>query len=215
MPASRWTRRFYDSTRGRIVALLRGASLTVDQLARRLGLTGNAVRAHLAVLERDGLLEQQLLRSGGAGKPAVAYHIAPDAEPLFSSAYAPVLSRLLDELGQRLDARELETLMRAVGHGLAAGRAVPSGSVHERARAAADALNELGAIAEVEERDGTIRVRGYACPLSVTVHEHPAMCVALEAMLSDLAGTPVRQCCDRTDSPRCCFEFVRDEAAIH
>jgi predicted ArsR family transcriptional regulator len=50
-------RRFFSSTRGRIVALLRAATRTVDELADALGLTDNAVRAHLVTLERDGLVE--------------------------------------------------------------------------------------------------------------------------------------------------------------
>ena len=43
-----WKQRFFSSTRGRIVALLRRTSRTVDELAQALDLTDNAVRAHLA-----------------------------------------------------------------------------------------------------------------------------------------------------------------------
>jgi predicted ArsR family transcriptional regulator len=49
-------RTFFESTRGRIVALLRRTGLTVDELAQELGLTANGVRAHLATLERDGIV---------------------------------------------------------------------------------------------------------------------------------------------------------------
>ena len=42
MPLSQ---RFFASTRGRIVALLRRESRTVDELAQALDLTDNAVRA--------------------------------------------------------------------------------------------------------------------------------------------------------------------------
>jgi predicted ArsR family transcriptional regulator len=50
--------RFFDSTRGQIVMMLRGATRTVDELAKELELTDNAVRAHLTTLERDGLVKQ-------------------------------------------------------------------------------------------------------------------------------------------------------------
>ncbi|HET8631769.1 MAG TPA: ArsR family transcriptional regulator, partial [Thermomicrobiales bacterium] len=86
MGESGWERRFFGSTRGRVLALLRRASRTVDELARALGLTDNAVRAHLATLERDGLVRQEGLRRG-AGKPAYAYDLTPAAERLFPSAY--------------------------------------------------------------------------------------------------------------------------------
>ena len=51
-----WEQRFLSSTRGRLVTLLRRSARTVDELAHELGLTDNAVRAHLATLERDGLV---------------------------------------------------------------------------------------------------------------------------------------------------------------
>ncbi|MFL5666689.1 MAG: ArsR family transcriptional regulator, partial [Ktedonobacteraceae bacterium] len=50
--------RFFTSTRGHIITLLRRAGHTVDELARALQLTDNAVRSHLATLERDGLVRQ-------------------------------------------------------------------------------------------------------------------------------------------------------------
>jgi len=43
-----------DATRGRLLALLREGVWTVDDLAERLELTDNAVRFHLAALEREG-----------------------------------------------------------------------------------------------------------------------------------------------------------------
>ena len=47
--------RFWESTRGQLVALLRRGTLTVEEMAQSLGITDNAVRSHLTVLERDAL----------------------------------------------------------------------------------------------------------------------------------------------------------------
>lgn len=80
--------RFFASTRGRIVLLLLRACCTVDELAQALALTDNAVRSHLATLERDGLVRRCGERRGGA-KPASVYELAPDAEQLFPT---PTLS---------------------------------------------------------------------------------------------------------------------------
>ena len=35
------------------------------------------------------------------------------------------------------------------------------------------ALNELGGLAELEERDGGFVIRGYSCPLTSVVRDHP------------------------------------------
>lgn len=208
MPIRRWSDKFYGSTRGRIVSLLRQSDATVDQLATALGLTGNAVRAHLATLERDGIVEQRAGKSdGGVGKPAYSYAIAPDAEPIFSRAYVPVLIELLHVLAQRLPPRELETVLKNVGHRLAAAQATPRGTMKERAEAATAVLNELGGIAELEEQRGTLSIRGASCPLGSAAGARPEVCHAVESFLTELVGTPVHERCQHGDRPRCCFEI--------
>jgi predicted ArsR family transcriptional regulator len=44
--------RFFASLRGQVVTLLRHGDQTVEELAQALGLTDNAVPAHLVTLER-------------------------------------------------------------------------------------------------------------------------------------------------------------------
>jgi predicted ArsR family transcriptional regulator len=99
-----WDEKFFESTRGRMVTLLRRSARTVEDLARALGLTDNGIRAHLAVLERDGIVRQRgsvRCRSGG-GKPAYVYELTSEAEDLFPKAYALAFGRLLDVLAERL-----------------------------------------------------------------------------------------------------------------
>src|SRR5918999_673767 len=143
MAATGFNQRFLETTRGQIVALLRRGEQTVEELARALELTDNAVRAHLATLERDGLVHSVGVRRGaGAGKPATIYELHPDAEPLFSRAYAPVLRAMLDVIAERMPEDEAEALMRDVGRRLASqlGREV-KGDLHARVRAAAALLS--------------------------------------------------------------------------
>src|SRR5262245_23764551 len=96
-----WDQRFFASTRGRVGALWRRGDRTVGDLAQALGLTDNAVRAHLAALERDGLVRQGGLRRG-SGKPAYSYELTAEAERLFPKADGPLLRLVLDVLGERL-----------------------------------------------------------------------------------------------------------------
>src|SRR5215471_5815189 len=87
--------RFFTSTRGKIVTLLRRESQTVEELARALDLTDNAVRAHLMVLERDGLVRQRGSRRGGGSAHAGNCSSSRDAVvyPTRNSACAPGTSR--------------------------------------------------------------------------------------------------------------------------
>jgi predicted ArsR family transcriptional regulator len=183
--------------------------MTADELAEALGLTDNAVRAHLATLERDGFVQARgERRDGRVGKPATLYQISPDAEPLFSKAYLPLLTTLLAALGERLSAKELAGLLADVGGRLAAGTAHPSGDLSQRVQAGSTLLNQLGGLSSVEEVEAGVRylIQSRGCPVGVAVKERPEVCEAIVALISELTGASVRSCCARTGRPSCCFE---------
>jgi predicted ArsR family transcriptional regulator len=208
--STRWDRKFFESTRGRVVTLLRRASFTVDELARELDLTDNGIRAHLAVLERDGIVRQRgsVRRSSGGGKPAYVYELTQEGEDLFPKAYDPTLRRLLDVLVERLGPEESEALLRSVGRSLAEEHTTRADGAHARLETAVEVLNELGGLAELEERDGAVVIRGYSCPLAGVTPEHPEVCRMAEALVAKVAGVPVHERCDRDERPRCCFEVA-------
>ena len=202
-------KRFFETTRGQLITLLRQGPRSVDELARSMGLTDNAIRAHLSTLERDGLVRQTGVRRGaGAGKPATLYEVRPDAEPLFSRAYVPVLAAVVEELAAELSPERREALMQSVGRRLAAemGR-LPRGSLDERVEAATAVLDAWGGAAKVERTEEALVIRGTGgCPLSGSTAHRAELCGALEAFLAQLVGARVTECCDRGERPRCCFE---------
>jgi predicted ArsR family transcriptional regulator len=207
MGVTSWDERFFESTKGRILGLLRRGSRTVDELAGELGITDNAVRIHLSTLERDGVVRQRGVRQTG-GKPAYSYEVAPDADRLFSRAYRPVLVELVSVLEQRLSEEEVALILRDVGRGLALSKSASNGSRRERVQAAAAVLNELGGIVDVDEREGATFLRGFSCPLSDAVRAHGGTCRAVETLVSEIVGAPVRECCERGEKLRCCFEVL-------
>jgi predicted ArsR family transcriptional regulator len=211
-----WDQKFFDSTRGQTVTLLRRSGRTVDELAKTLGLTNNGVRVHLATLERDGLVRQRgSVRPGsGGGKPAYVYELTAEAEDLFPKAYEPVLGHLLDVLSDGLGSEESEALLRDVGRRIARGRGVPDDGVRPRLEEAVAILNELGGLAELEEHEEGFVIRGYGCPLAGVTPDHPEACRMAETLISELAGTPVYEHCDRGAKPRCCFEVVLLEGTV-
>lgn len=182
--------------------------MTADELASTLDLTNKGVRGHLLVLERDGLVRQHgRRRSGEVGKPAAIYEFDPAAEPLFSSGYAPVLIAALDVLGSNTAPRDLLRSLRRIGAELAAGLA-PSRArdIHDRVRWGVSVLASWGGLARVERSDGSLLIRSCGCPVSAAVHAHPETCIVVETMLTKLVRAPVRECCDRSNRPSCCFE---------
>src|SRR6185369_2106039 len=114
MKQTKLDKRFFESTRGRIVTLLRGSAKTVNDLSGELTLTDNAVRAHLLSLERDGLVKQGGTQPG-TRKPHFAYELTDEAEHLFPKAYDVLLSELIAVLKGQLKPEALEKVLREVG----------------------------------------------------------------------------------------------------
>ena len=199
-------RQIGEGAAGRIIGLLRRGGMTVDELAATLGLSGNAVRPQLAVLERDGLVERAGMRRG-ASRPAQVYALSREADLLFSRAYVPVLTELLHVLASRLERAEFDAVMREVGERLMAGRPRPTGDVRQRAEAASELLNSLGGLARVEQQNGSLLIRSDGCPLAAATQRHPEACNAMESLLSEFTGLRVTKCCDREERLRCCFEL--------
>ncbi len=198
--------RFLDTTRGRVVALLRDGTRTVHELAADLDLSPNAVRSHLVALERDGIARSAgVRRGGGAGKPAAVYELTPQAETRLSRAYPPFLEALLDALADRMPPRELKGLLRDVGRRLAPGAGEAAGDLAARAQVAVNVLNALGGAAEVAPRDGGFVIHSRGCPLAAVVSRRPEVCAAITAMVADITGGQVREGCERGERSRCRF----------
>lgn len=217
MGSGDWRDRLLASTRGRVVALLRRSAQTANELAAQLELTSNAVRLHLSALERDGLVEQHGTRREWTGKPAYVYRTTPEAEALYPKPYGLVLGELLAALESKLTPAEQERLAREIGVRLARSLGPAAGSPEARTAAdgaarAAAVLNQLGGLTEVQEDEAGLRVQGYSCPLGELTAAHPILCRLAETLVSELAGTPVTECCDRSDRPRCAFRVLRASA---
>jgi predicted ArsR family transcriptional regulator len=204
-----WLDKLLGETQATLLRMLRRPPQTVTGLAGALGLTDNAVRTHIAALGRDGIVKQVGTQRDTGGKPARVYALTQEGEELFPKAYAMVLGSLVDEIARRDGWEHAIELLRAVGARAASGMAAPADS-EGRVAAAAAALRSLGGDVEVEHTDEGWRLQGYGCPLSAVTASHPQVCALAKALVEEITGLPVTECCDRSDRPRCAFRI--DEA---
>ncbi len=200
-------KRFFESTRGQIVTILRSAPSTVDELAEKLNLTDNAVRAHLATLERDGIVRQTGLRRGPR-KPHFTYALTEDADKLFPKAYDALLNQLIAVLKTRLQPAEIEDVLREVGRAVAADVAPgKDASLEGRVHTALKVLEAIGGAAGAEKQGDKIVIRSNGCPLAAAVNVHPEVCRLAETLLAEVVKAPVVEQCDREGRPKCRFEI--------
>jgi predicted ArsR family transcriptional regulator len=197
-----------DTSRGRIVTLLRGGALTADDIATRLALTRSAVRVQITAMERDGVVRRAGKRPGTT-RPSHVFELTPEVEQLLSKAYLPLLTHLVDVIAAALPAQQVNTLLRLAGKALARQLTQgnrPTGTLRLRMAMVSEIMNQhLGAVTHVEG-NGQIVIRGVGCPLAALTGKHRGVCLAMESFVTEIVGSPVRECCERNGRPRCCFQ---------
>ena len=194
-----------NAAAGKVLSELRHGPRTVEELAKGLRLTGNAVRNQLRKLRAENLITPMGTRPG-ISKPSTLYAITLEGQIQFSTLYLPVLTQFLRVAEGKCAGTQLKSFMTETGRSLAKRYPKPTGPARDRAHAAARLLKSFGGIAEVRTRDGTLVIRSVSCPLAALTSEHPAACNVLEGFLGAYLGAPVKSCCSLKEEPQCCYE---------
>jgi predicted ArsR family transcriptional regulator len=209
-----WLSRLLAGSRGRVLAHLRQAPATINELSAALDLSVNAVRSQLTALERDGLVVTGAPRRAGVGKPAHEYRVTPSAGSMTPKAYDTLLGIVLDAARDDSGAKGYAQLLRKVVVRIA-GDARPADVPFVTRLAQTRALlASIGADVSVERAGKRLRLRGTDCPLASGVPAHPELCSVLAEVIARRLGVSVRERCDRDATlPRCCFEATVDSAS--
>ena len=77
--------------------------------------------------------------------------------------------------------------------------------------AAGAVFRSLGADAQVETTPEGWRLQAHGCPLSGVTAGHPEMCELGKALVEEVVGAQVTECCERGDHPRCGFVLDKTE----
>jgi predicted ArsR family transcriptional regulator len=194
-----------NTAAGKVLSRLRYGAMTVEELARALRLTDNAVRNQLRKLQ-DANLVARVGKRSGASKPSTLYAITLEGQIQFSTLYLPVLTQFLEVAEGRCSGVQLDSFMIDTGKALANRYAKPSGSLKHRVTAATKLLKSFGGVAEVRTHDGAHIIRSRSCPLAALTSENAAACKVLEGLLGAYLTAHVTICCNLEDEPQCCFQ---------
>jgi predicted ArsR family transcriptional regulator len=195
-------------SRGRIIELLRRRSYTVVQLGKELEVSATAIRAQLALLQRDGIVEAKgEIKS--ARRPSLTYGLTPGVGLTFSKAYHTVLAHLIDILDLQMTKKEYTTVMRKLGHKLANATPHPTGNLREKIEDTAKVFESFGTLTNVEEDREKFVIVAHGCPFEEVVNGNKGICTAMETFMSKRIGVPARQCCNLDQSSNCRFEVKK------
>lgn len=197
------------STRDTILHMLKTQGpLSAKSIASTLLVTDMAVRRHLACLEKEGVIETELVRQA-MGRPLTLYRLSPRAESHFPNKYSALTLDLLDELAEetgedmvtRLFERRRDKLQQRYETG------VSSKELAERVRMLTNIQNENGYMAEYEQiEDGKYIIKEHNCPISQIAKRYNQACSCeLELFSSLLQAKVERTECFANGGCRCVY----------
>ena len=187
-----------------IETLSQTGALPVEALARAARLSPLAMRYHLALMAREGLIVQARAEPrGSVGRPQVIYALAERAHERLPKRYHTLAVQLLDELADSLGTKQARALMRRAGR-RAADDAPPrrgQAGIVSRLNRAAAFLSERGYMARWEKSDGDLVLSVRNCPYRQVAQEHREVCDMDVAMIGALLDAPPRmtRCIARHD----------------
>lgn len=185
-------------TRASIVDQLRRQAQSVAELAVALDLSEVAIRRHLQVLERDGLVQGETVRRDGPGRPSALYALTDRADRLFPDNSAQLAIELLNYLEDQYGHGALLGFMhwRAARQGGRYAMALDGIAGSDGAERLARLLSEDGYLAEAEQvtdesgRTVLELTQGH-CAIKEIAAQHPEICAYETQLFSQLLGVDV------------------------
>jgi predicted ArsR family transcriptional regulator len=182
--------RFFASTRGKIVTeLRRRGSASAADLAHEFGLSPNAVRQQLVVLERDGLVLEKPVRRGPT-KPTLEFSLSADADKLFPQAYDKMLTAVLREVRDQFGTPAVDRIFDGLSK-RAVERArlrVTAELPEQKVAQLTEMLRESGVVASYSLIDGGFALHEHSCPYSSVAKDHPEMCQVIHHVIEETIG---------------------------
>ena len=168
--------------------------LTVDELSRALQITRNAIRQHLAGMERDGLVAQSVTRPTG-GRPEQLYVLGEKGRELFPRHYSWFAQLLIESMRDEAGSDGLSARLAAMGRRIAGQLSSQAPLPEERAgrvAALAKVMTDLGYHARATEAtDGAPAIVADNCVFHHLAAKYPEVCQFDLALLANYVGSAV------------------------
>ena len=201
------------TTKDKILHLLKKeGSLTVNDFTDRLQITHMAVRKHLTILEKDDLIQSELVKQP-MGRPIQSFTLAERAEYFFPKSYEGISIDLLhdvkelygeDSVQQLFDKREERLTKEHISR-------MEDKKPSEKMQEMVTIQNEKGYMADLSQVDDyTFEITEYNCPILEVAKEFKIARRCETEMLKKVLGTnDVARTCCRTEGDNHCKFLVK------
>ncbi|HSR24441.1 MAG TPA: helix-turn-helix domain-containing protein [Candidatus Eisenbacteria bacterium] len=174
--------------------LRRKQAASAEVISAQLGITPNAVRQHLAALEREGLVKSEPVRSK-RGRPCLMFSLTDKADAAFPKRYGQLATMVLNELAEMGGPALLDEVFERVAARQASAiqKQLTGLNFEEKLNRVVEAIGRAGTLAEKEETSDGVRVTIHNCPFRNTALKYPQVCTITPRLLVRLLDAQVSQ----------------------
>ena len=178
------------------------SGMGIDEIARHLGISRNAVKQHLIVLENEQLIKKDALKST-RGRPSQNYVLTELGINYFPKQYAWFCNLLLAELKDELKEEAFKQFLWRLGVKLAT-TLMPKFShktQKERINTLVEVMQTLGYQAAPDADSTEAVIKASNCVYHDLAQQYPELCEFDRALISTLLDKPIEQtaCMARQD----------------
>ncbi|MHA1947010.1 MAG: helix-turn-helix transcriptional regulator [Candidatus Hodarchaeales archaeon] len=200
-----------------------GGFRTVKEIADILGISINATRQYLIVLEKEQLVVRKQQKST-TGRPAILYSLHPDALESFPKTYRDFSIKLLTEVQERIGNDATSELLKKVGKQIA-DEVKPEvlanieeggsfDSLRDRLNSLVKIYEKYGKYPELLEDQESFALKNYNCLIFGVAKENALACKVDETIVSELAGVPaLKEKCIR-NGDECCLYRIKKAKTV-
>lgn len=196
----------------RLIKLLVGSPpKSVADLIHEMKVTRTAVTEQLNELVAAGLVERQMQRLPGRGRPRHVYSTTPAALLLLfaknQEKVMPAIWRAIREVG---GPELVEQVVKRVAQDISTHylKQISGVQLNERLTQFLEILRNEGILIDVQEEDSRFVIRQRSCPFIMMFEENRAACLLDQEILSHVLGNRIRQVACRHEGAPCCVFHV-------
>jgi DeoR family suf operon transcriptional repressor len=168
--------------------------LKIDDLARELGISRNAVQQHTIALEKGGYLEKGALTET-RGRPSQVYVLSKKGIDLFPKQYSWFSELLLNSLKSELGNKGLEAKMHKIGSNLALSLKpkLAGMNLSERVKEVSNIMQSLGfeTVLSEEEGESLPAINAHNCIYHHLAKEFEEVCQLDRSLLETLLDSEI------------------------
>lgn len=198
------------STRDRVLeTLLTHHSLTINEIAKYVGINPISVRHHINRLEADGLVTSSEERYG-IGRPRRTYYLTENGHEQFPTNYLKLTIRLLEQLKDKASPALINNLFSGIAESMITEYEsnIPNLTLEEKLDLISNLLTQEGFQVDWQKQGDNYFLNELNCPYLYIGRNHPEVCHVDQTLISSVLNIQAEKVKCMLDGDQFCTYII-------